>query len=485
VFESGAGLGSGWWDTRQDRSSYSIRDQGGATATTRVDRPVGALIPVAAYTRPDTDTNPTNDVVTRTSLAQWEYDGSPTLSGGFRSRPVKGLLNINTAPVEVLRTLPHMTQMVYDDTGRVKNSTGYTGGSPYAGSNVVGGDRRFNLGFAPAAGKARNPASLVPDAIEIYRDRLNPSWQLGGATSAVSLANGATSWVPNPANPLQPRDTLAPTQPTFADRGEGAPAGLTGTAATPARLNAQWSFVRPANGPAFSTAGTVGGSNRLADVPVPFNRGMRAAMGFGSIGELTLLSRTVVGDSTGGGSFAAPPAYVSKLGMSGNFPDWQYDQGWSIRLAGSDPYRSSWAPGSNGDGLGQGWFADYKDNADEPLDARLATDRQGVRLFQFFPSLGMSIDDAWSLSPDRVAADSEEKNLLFKGISNLVSTRSDVFTVYFRVRTIRQDPQSGKWNGVDPDSILEDARYVMCVDRSNVNRPTDEPRIVYFSRVNE
>jgi len=84
-----------------------------------------------------------------------------------------------------------------------------------------------------------------------------------------------------------------------------------------------------------------------------------------------------------------------------------------------------------------------------------------------------------------VVGDSEEQHLLFKGISNLVSTRSDVFTVYFRVSTIKQDPLTGKWNGVDPDSVLEDARYVMCVDRSNVNRPTDEPRIVYFSRVNE
>jgi hypothetical protein len=81
--------------------------------------------------------------------------------------------------------------------------------------------------------------------------------------------------------------------------------------------------------------------------------------------------------------------------------------------------------------------------------------------------------------------DSEEQNLLFKGISNLITTRSDVFTVYFRIRTVKQDPTTGGWNGVDPDSVLEDARYVMCVDRSNVNRPTDQPRIVYFSRVSE
>ena len=96
-----------------------------------------------------------------------------------------------------------------------------------------------------------------------------------------------------------------------------------------------------------------------------------------------------------------------------------------------------------------------------------------------------SIDRCFTLSPDTSYGDSEEQNLLFKGISNLITTRSDVFTVYFRIRTVKQDPTTGGWNGVDPDSMLEDARYIMCVDRSNVNRPTDQPRIVYFSRVNE
>ena len=38
---------------------------------------------------------------------------------------------------------------------------------------------------------------------------------------------------------------------------------------------------------------------------------------------------------------------------------------------------------------------------------------------------------------DGVSGDVEERNLLLAGASNLITTRSDVFTVYFRVRTFR------------------------------------------------
>ena len=131
-----------------------------------------------------------------------------------------------------------------------------------------------------------------------------------------------------------------------------------------------------------------------------------------------------------------------------------------------------------------GWVArddDPTDPALDPLDARISTDRQGVRQFDFVT--GSTITDRQALTYDNSYGDSEELNLLFKGISNLVTTRSDVFTVYFKVRTVKQNPIDGKWNGTDRESVLDDARYVMCVDRSNVNRPSDEPRIVYFSRV--
>jgi len=83
---------------------------------------------------------------------------------------------------------------------------------------------------------------------------------------------------------------------------------------------------------------------------------------------------------------------------------------------------------------------------------------------------------------DEVAGDVEEANLFFAGLSNLVTTRSDVFTVYFRIRSFRQNDQ-GVWDATDRDFIVEDSRYVMLVDRSEVNVPTDKPRIVYLEKL--
>jgi hypothetical protein len=84
---------------------------------------------------------------------------------------------------------------------------------------------------------------------------------------------------------------------------------------------------------------------------------------------------------------------------------------------------------------------------------------------------------------DEPLGDVEDLNLLFKGVSNLVTTRSDVFTVYLRVRQVRQNPVNGRWDGMNPDLIVDETRYVLCVDRSEVNSPSDQPRIVYFQRV--
>ncbi len=84
---------------------------------------------------------------------------------------------------------------------------------------------------------------------------------------------------------------------------------------------------------------------------------------------------------------------------------------------------------------------------------------------------------------DKIAEDAEERNLLFAGISNLITTRSDVFTVYFKVRSFRQNPATGIWNALDPEQIVDDSRYVMLVDRSQVDAPTDKPRILYLEKL--
>ena len=122
----------------------------------------------------------------------------------------------------------------------------------------------------------------------------------------------------------------------------------------------------------------------------------------------------------------------------------------------------------------ESWRADFA--AEDPYgdgdSTRISTDVQGVFTSTLMP------DD-----PDEVARDVEEANLLFAGISNLITTRSDMFTVYFKIRSFRQNPTTGFWDATDPEYIVDDTRYVMLVDRSTVNRPTDKPKILYLERL--
>jgi hypothetical protein len=88
-----------------------------------------------------------------------------------------------------------------------------------------------------------------------------------------------------------------------------------------------------------------------------------------------------------------------------------------------------------------------------------------------------------TLIGDGISGDAEEINLLQSGMSNLISTTSDMFTVHLRIRTFRRNSITGIWNATDPDFIIDDSRYVMLVDRSNVNTPADKPRILYFEKL--
>ena len=231
-------------------------------------------------------------------------------------------------------------------------------------------------------------------------------------------------WEPQAGDPMATASGNTALYPTYVDRGESI---LTGS----------------------------GGKTQPITLPlskqtipkVAYNTGMQSQRGISTVGELIGIARQS----------------SAQNGMS-----------FTMRTAGTNPYSKTTT---------QGWSA--RDTSSsltrDPLDARLSTDRQGVRQFDFIT--GKAIADRQVLTYDASYGDSEELNLLFKGISNLVTTRSDVFTVYFKVRTVKQNPIDGKWNGTDREAVLDDARYVMCVDRTNVNRPSDQPRIVYFSRV--
>lgn len=207
--------------------------------------------------------------------------------------------------------------------------------------------------------------------------------------------------------------------PTYADR------GLTANQITTAGLGT----TLPANMPRFFPT-------------------MRSDRGFASIGELLLLNRQP--DS------AVPPGLAAS---------------YTSRWLAYDPYAD----------LAQGSFGDYV------VGYSWSTDRTNPRPRQ----LPADILSAITPDPDPVIpykahdeplGDAEDMTLLFKGISNIVTTRSDVFTVYLRVRQVKQNDQNGQWDGTNRDLVVDDARYVMCVDRSNCNAPDDQPRIVYFQK---
>ena len=176
-----------------------------------------------------------------------------------------------------------------------------------------------------------------------------------------------------------------------------------------------------------------------------FFAGMRRENGFASIGELTLLQRI-------------PPDTVAP----------HLRAAYSSRWMGLDPY-AGLVGNFNEFDVGYSWATDRTNPRPRQLPADI--------LF------GIGANTNVPTKPhDEPLGDAEDMNLVFKGISNLVTTRSDVFTVYLRVRQVRQNPTTGVWDATNPDLIVDESRYVMCVDRSEVNSPSDQPRIVYFQK---
>ncbi|UCD74008.1 MAG: hypothetical protein JSV91_09465, partial [Phycisphaerales bacterium] len=173
----------------------------------------------------------------------------------------------------------------------------------------------------------------------------------------------------------------------------------------------------------------------------------RGDRGLASIGELLLVTQDSLFDiPTGTG-----------LGPGGA-AEYLLRESWRLRSASQDPF------GYVARGL--------------PLEStRISTDLQGM-----FDSYPPNPPDGPRV-PDETAGDLEEYNLLFSGASNLVTTRSDVFTIYFKIRSFRQNPNTGIWDATDPEYIVDESRWVMQVDRSEVNQPSDKPKILFLEKL--
>jgi hypothetical protein len=431
------------------------------------------------------------------------------LARNFEGKLTPGLININTAPIEVMRAMPQMLRLSYDDdfpitrtsdsdpstlnassSGTASSALGLRRqmrdvstwqASPYdsiGGASTTAQSLRFDYGIAA-------PRVRIPEAIELWRNKTN--------VSGFETGDGA---------PI----AAFPNLPSYTSRGLDL---------ADAKNNREW----------------------CPDI--------RSERGFDSLGELAVLTK--------GAAFAAAPAsdadgnltpdvqdiakglvkdvnrnnvadsadvspIVAGANGSGPLISWNAAEGWSMRFAGLDPYRTKWddptwgagrnAPVGAGPQSAGGTALAYRTegipqalnaNATQsyPLTGRTAIDKHllvvatddrstsGV-IETDDPSnnaLGAAFTETKAYRYDQTAGDAVEQNQLLKGISNLVTTRSDVFTVWLRIRTIKQDPLTGQWNGTDPEFIIDDSRYMMTVDRSSVDRPGEQPRIVSFVKV--
>jgi len=327
-------------------------------------------------------------------------DRSPRLARGFEGALTPGLININTAPVEVMRSLPHMGSLAYNEAHPRRDAVGSNESDDLSGF----GSGQNSFPFSLAENMAiRGPRVRVPEAIATYRE----SRPMGG--SSIPASGFAEYW----------------------DRGR---------------------FDDDEVDPQFG-----------------FYPGMRRGQGIMSIGELALMHREAGSD----------PGTTTPL---------SYRRSWSVNYAGRDPFAAI-----QGDSF-LGWGSLRSDGLDR-LDAKLSTDRLPTVLqYDFGPDSlpDSSRDYAFPQFPepfvaqaDHAAGDAEETNLLLTGIANLVTTRSDVFTVYLRIRAFTQNPVTGRWDATDRENVIEDTRYVMLVDRSQVNRPGDAPRILYVERIDD
>ena len=372
-------------------------------------------------------------------------------AAGFRGDPTRGMININTAPVEVLRAMPHMYRLVHADPS--------FGGHPSILDDGV-------TGHDPAGPMSPNPRSGIPEAMVQYRDGLGKR-----------PVSDNDFWL----------DALVPgtaAGPVYGDRGVGEDEDLVSTD--------EWYDNWQQQPMGLQT-----------DRAIQQSRGTR---GFAALGELFQLSRPALygfeKDVDSGADRRDP------LGNAMSADAWRMD--WAARNPFG--YQDEQVHGVNSQDS-QMW--DPRDAGLIPEERRSLSDVGAFlstdtgRLFDSqVPDLRtaeyvaagnwgnpiyndplLTINDSETryrevhLTGDRVAADAEEASLLFSGISNLITTRSDMFTVHLRVRTFKQEPESGIWDATDPASIVSDERFVMVVDRSNVERPGDRPRILLMDRV--
>ena len=427
---------------------------------------------IANSSNPD-NWNPVSDGIIDPEQSYYYYLGrDPRFKNahGFTGKGTPGLVNINTAPIEVMRALPHMYRMVHG-----------TDSNDEIGGDVL--DTDFggnNLGN-------RNPRVAIPEAIVQYRDgagqllsNRNFGFYPGDSDNPFYYPELDFDWDGTASGEELAMATGVISGPSYRQRGTHTPSSNRGsderyTLSTLQQVGQKVGLEQDQD---------TGQIYRRAD-GISVSSGTRGFRGIGQLFQLESPAYGRISDSN-------PPA-----------GGWTHPDAWEIDFAAKRPFRIV--------------SDDIDDQSDSPLQdqrfpftdigAAISTDvssirdshgdqynANGIQLNDFHRYLGKT--PTWErvantdgrqrerlLGGDMVAGDAEEANLLFSGISNMISTRSDMFTVHFRVRTFKPNPETGVWDATDSDAIIDDKRYVMLVDRSEVDRPGEKPKILYVEEI--
>ncbi|MBG85175.1 MAG: hypothetical protein CMJ40_11600 [Phycisphaerae bacterium] len=416
------------------------------------------------------------------------YDPEFGNAEGFSGRPTGGLVNINTATAEVMRALPHMYKLVHGTPDWTSQADGGT--PPWWLGSILESVDRETVQFDA------NPRVSVSEAIVRYRDAQGVYGSENGTPGNPGVGQTrAPSYQERIDAGLDQRSgffTDVHSRGTNGFAGIGELFALNKTTRDLSGAELDWLAVDQNGTSAFEGLHDASGHDRYAD---------SWRIDFAATNPFTreYYQRKRFKDRASGLS-------------SPNLAGW-YNTDPALLGADMRAYNPLGLAGANGRGAPRyhwmtrdGNQTAYDDDAVGPwggeapkvlsIGAPLSTDVNG----EMFPNRFEGGSNGpwypaplptWSLfsqqenyrGGDMVAGDAEEANLLFSGISNLITTRSDVFTVHFRIRTFSQNPETGVWDATDPDAILDDSRYVMLVDRSRVDTSDDSPRILYVQKV--
>jgi hypothetical protein len=364
-------------------------------------------------------------------------EGSYLLAKGFDGSGTPGQINVNTAPPEVMRSIPMWYRMVHE-TGETTDDPPLPLFNACVYQGVV--QPLVTDGVDPGA---LLPRVMVPEALVHYRERFNGWFHPPngvGPLNQTGIRGGAN---------YERRATLLSTltdQALRVDRGMASPAEVN-LLISPGQGPLSWNTPPPLGMPPGTVDGfiirptaTPGVHDVIANQYWKADYGITPGSGYGR--------RKPFQD--------APPNSAPPLPR---------------------PHQVSMRISTDRDGPEDRDGNNVPDHIDI---ANGAVDNNGNGILDQFENRPFVPTFA-----DTVAGDAEEANLLYTGASNIITTRSDTFTVYFKVRSFRQNTSvsPARWDATDPDYIVDESRYVMLVDRSTVNRPGDKPKIVYLEKL--